>query len=216
MFEDRRDAGRKLGVWLRERQVRAAIVLGLPRGGVPVAAEVARALGLPLDVVLVRKLGIPAQPEVAMGAIGEGGVRVLDDEVRRHAGVTLDEVAAVEADEREVIAARSSALRGTRARLDLSGQRVLIVDDGIATGATASAACQVARALGAAHVVVAAPVGGRDAGRLVIGADEVLCLSQPARFRAVGEHYRRFDQTTDAEVVAVLSGQDRPSPPHAA
>lgn len=215
MFEDRRDAGRKLGAWLREREVRAAIVIGLPRGGVPVAAEVARALGLPLDVVLVRKLGIPAQPEVAMGAIGEGGVRVLDDEVRRHAGVTLDEVAAVEADEREVIAARSSALRGTRARLDLSGQRVLIVDDGIATGATASAACQVARALGAEHVIVAAPVGGRDASRSVIGAEEVLCLAQPARFRAVGEHYRRFDQTTDAEVVAALTGQDRPSPPHA-
>lgn len=204
MFEDRRDAGQHLGRFLRERGVSASIVLGLPRGGVPVAAEVAASLGLPLDVVIVRKLGIPAFPEVAMGAIGEGGVRIIDETVRADARVTLAQLAEVEERERQVLARRSTALRGDRPRRDLTGQTVLIVDDGIATGATASAACQVARALGATRVIVAAPVGGSDAMRRVQGADQVLCVLQPADFRAVGEHYRVFDQTSDDEVVRVL------------
>jgi len=204
MFENREDAGRRLGEYLRELGVAATVVLGLPRGGVPVAAEVAAVLQLPLDVVVVRKLGIPTHPEVAMGAIGEGGVRIIDEEVMRAAGVTPAELAAVEATERAVLGRRVAMLRGDRPRLDLTGQAVVIVDDGIATGATASAACQVARALGAAQVIVAAPVGGTDALQRVQGADRVLCLLQPARFRAVGEYYDTFDQTPEAEVVRLL------------
>ncbi|MFI8593416.1 phosphoribosyltransferase [Microbacterium sp. NPDC078428] len=203
-FEDRRDAGRQLAARLKELRGDDVVVLGLPRGGVPVAAEVAAALGAPLDVILVRKLGVPSAPEVAMGAIGEDGERVLDHHLIAAAGVTAAQVRAAEQRERHALAARAAALRPHSVRVELSGRTAIIVDDGIATGATASAACGVARARGATRVLVAVPVGSADAGRRVHGADDVICLRQPRVFRAVGEHYRRFAQTSDAEVVELL------------
>lgn len=204
MFEDREDAGRRLALHLRRLGVTADVVLGLPRGGVPVAAEVAAALDLPLDVIVVRKLGIPSHPEVAMGSIGEGGVRIVDADIVRRAGVTPSELGAVEQHEREVLEHRAEILRGGRSRLDLAERTVLIVDDGIATGATASAACLVARGLGARRVVVAAPVGGRDAVHRIEGADQVICLEQPLGFQAVGAYYRDFGQTSTEEVLRLL------------
>lgn len=204
MFRDREDAGRRLARHLRDTGVTASIVSGLPRGGVPVAAEVAATLGLPLDAIVVRKLGLPAQPEVAMGAIGEDGVRIVDTDLMRRAGVTPGELAAVERREREVLERRVAMLRGGEPANDLSGKTVLIVDDGIATGATASAACLVARKRGAQRVVLAAPVGGRDAVSRVNGADDVICLEQPSEFQAVGQYYRDFTPTTDADVVRLL------------
>lgn len=204
-FLDRADAGRQLAFRLERFRPDEVVVLGLPRGGVPVAAEVAAALNAPLDVLVVRKLGIPFQPEVAMGAIGEEGARVLDQQLIEAAGITPAQVRAVEQKEQQVLTARVSAFRAGSDRVDLSDRTVLIVDDGIATGATASVACRVARARGAARVLVAAPVGAPEALSRVQGADEVICLLQPRGFRAVGEHYRHFAQTSEAEVVALLA-----------
>ncbi|MFS0866410.1 phosphoribosyltransferase [Microbacterium sp. 179-B 1A2 NHS] len=207
MFAHRPDAGRRLGRHLAERGVVAAMVFGLPRGGVPVAAEVARVLRLPLDVIVVRKLGLPAAPEVAMGAIAEGGIRVVDDDLIRRAGVTPAALRDVERRERDELERRAAAVRAHRpARPDLGGRTVLVVDDGIATGATASAACRYARDEGAARVIVAAPIGPRDAACLIVAADEVICLAQPRSFRAVGEWYEDFAPTSDAEVVRLLAG----------
>lgn len=184
-------------------------MLGLPRGGVPVAAEVAAGLGAPLDVIVVRKLGIPYQPEVAMGAIGEGKVRVLDDDLVARAGVRPAELDAVERRERATLDERVARFLSGAARLDLSGRTAIIVDDGIATGATATAACRVARNLGATRVIVAAPVGSPDAARRIDGADEVVCLRQPPDFQAVGAYYRDFTQTTDDEVALLLKNRTR-------
>jgi predicted phosphoribosyltransferase len=204
-YRDRTDAGRRLGEFLAPWRSPDVVVLGLPRGGVPVAAEVAAALDAPLDVIVVRKLGIPDQPEVAMGAIGEGGVRVLDEALVARAGVTDAEVDAVERRERATLDARVARFRADGERLDLTGRTAIIVDDGIATGATANAAARVARRLGASRVVVAAPVGGTDAASRVEDADEVVCLLQPQDFQAVGSHYRDFGQTSEDEVAALLA-----------
>jgi putative phosphoribosyl transferase len=204
-YRDRTDAGRRLGEFLAPWRSPDVVVLGLPRGGVPVAAEVAAALDAPLDVIVVRKLGIPDQPEVAMGAIGEGGVRVLDEALVARAGVTDAEVDAVERRERATLDARVARFRADGERLDLTGRTAIIVDDGIATGATANAAARVARRLGASRVVVAAPVGGTDAASRVEDADEVVCLLQPRDFQAVGAHYRDFGQTSEDEVAALLA-----------
>ena len=157
-FVDRRDAGRRLAERLMSLRGEDAVVLGLPRGGVPVAFEVARALGAPLDVILVRKLGVPFQPELAMGAIGEGGARVVNDEVLRRAGVTPSELAEVEHREQAELDRRARRYRGGRPPVGLTGRTAVVVDDGIATGSTARAACLVARAQGAARVVLAVPV----------------------------------------------------------
>lgn len=181
-------------------------MLGLPRGGVPVAFEVASALHAPLDVIVVRKLGVPYQPELAMGAIGENGARVVDDRIVRLAGVGPDEMAEAERAERSELERRVARFRDGRRRVPLRGRLVVIVDDGIATGSTARAACGVARELGASRVVVAAPVGPVDAAdRLRPEADEVICLTQPARFSAVGQAYRDFTQTSDEEVQRLLA-----------
>ncbi|GKV71809.1 phosphoribosyltransferase [Pseudarthrobacter sp. NCCP-2145] len=149
-FRDRVEAGRKLGLALAGLRGKDAVVLGLPRGGVPVAAEVAKALDAPLDVIVVRKLGVPFQPEVAMGAIGEGGARVLDRRVVSVARVTEDDLRTVEARERALLESRLERYRQGRPPKDLSGRTAIIVDDGIATGSTARVACKVARQLGPA------------------------------------------------------------------
>ncbi|MFJ3921738.1 phosphoribosyltransferase family protein [Streptomyces sp. NPDC090022] len=204
-FVDRRDAGRQLAGRLRQLKGSDVVVLGLPRGGVPVAEEVARLLGAPLDVCLVRKLGVPFQPEVAMGAIGEGGVRLFNDEVVHAAGVTSDELAAVEARERKVLESRARRYRGGREPVRLDGRTALVVDDGVATGATARAACRIARARGAVRVVLAVPVAPRDcAARLGPDADDLVCLHTPYDFYAVGQFYADFAQVDDNEVVACL------------
>lgn len=206
VFEDREDAAGQLAELLSASAMPNPVVLGLPRGGVPVAAVIARRLRAPLDVLVVRKLGVPWQPEVAMGAIGEGGIRVLDDRLVRALRIRASDVAAVEERERAVLEARVRMLRRGRALRRLDGRTALIVDDGIATGATAQAACLVARALGASTVVVAAPVGAPDAASRIVAADSVVCVRQPAGFVAVGQYYRRFDEVADEEVSAALAG----------
>jgi putative phosphoribosyl transferase len=207
VFRDRIDAGRRLAGALAGRYLgnEDVVVLGLPRGGVPVAFEVAKALGRPLDIIMVRKLGVPFQPEFAMGAIGEGGVRIINRDVLQSAQVTEPEFVAVEARERTELERRSRRYRGDRPPLALLGRTAVVVDDGIATGSTARAACQVARALGAERVVMAAPVASRSSlTDLANVCDEVVCLEAPEPFYAVGEWYRDFSATSDAEVEALL------------
>jgi len=205
LFDDRVDAGRRLAERLESLRGQDIVVLGLPRGGVPVAFEVAKALQAPLDVLVVRKLGVPFQPELAFGAIGEGGVRVINDSVVREADLSEEEMTAVEAEQRVEVARRSECFRGGREPFPLAGRTAVIVDDGVATGATAKAACQVARARGASRVVLAVPIGADDTVERFAGyADEVVCLQTPAFFYAVGQGYRNFTQTSDDEVVALL------------
>ena len=205
MFGDRADAGRRLAGRLEHLRGGPLVVLGLPRGGVPVAAEVARALGAPLDVIVVRKLGVPFQPELGMGAVGEDGVKVINPRVVAAAEVTAAELAAVEARERAEVARRALRYRDGRPRVPLRGMAAVIVDDGIATGSTARAACQIARALGAARVVLATPVAPpRWQDRIGHDADETVAVITPAPFYAIGQFYADFSQTSDDEVVACL------------
>jgi len=209
-FEDRADAGRRLAALLVADPPPDPVVLGLPRGGVPVAAEVARALGAPLDVLVVRKVGVPWQEEVAMGAVGEEGAAVRNPDVVRAAGVDEQTLRAAERRERAEVERRARLFRGGRAPEPLDGRTALIVDDGIATGATVRAACAIARARGAARVVVAVPVAAPTAlEELRSGpdpdADEVVCLEAPDGFMAVGMHYVDFRQTSDEEVVRILT-----------
>jgi putative phosphoribosyl transferase len=204
-FKDRSDAGRHLAVRLTHLRSDHVVVVGLPRGGIPVAAEVARELGAPLDVIVVRKLGVPFQPELAMGAIGEGGARVINEDIVRAAAVTREEFAAVEAEQRTELARRAQAFRGERPRISLAGRVVVVVDDGIATGSTARAACAVVRSEAASRVVLAVPVAPADWTRRLAGAaDEFVCVETPETFQAVGEFYDDFAQTTDDEVVECL------------
>jgi putative phosphoribosyl transferase len=205
IFRDRRDAGRRLAARLEALRGEQPVVVGLPRGGLPVAAVVAEALGAPLDVVVVRKLGVPFQPELGMGAVGEGGVRVLNDEVVRLTGVGPAEIAEVEARERVEIERRARRFRGERRAVPLDGRTVIVVDDGIATGGTARAALEVVRAHGARTVVLAVPVAPPEAlADLRALADVVVCLESPAAFNAVGQWYDDFTQTSDGEVVRLL------------
>jgi putative phosphoribosyl transferase len=204
-FINRVDAGRCLAERLEYLRGEDLVILGLPRGGVPVALEVAAALHAPLDVIVVRKLGVPFQPELGMGAIGEDGVRVLNAEVVRMAGVSSEELAAVEKRERVELERRAQRFRGGRIPVPIKGKTVVVVDDGIATGSTARAACQVARAHGAARVILAVPVAPRDwTQRLAGDADELVCVDTPEPFFGVGQFYADFSQTTDEEVIACL------------
>ena len=202
-FRNRSDAGQRLAGRLEHLRGKDAVILGLPRGGV--AAEVARALAAPLDIILVRKLGVPAQPELGMGAIGESDARVINPDVVRYAQVSEAQLAEVERRERAELQRRAQRFRGGAARVPLAGRIAVIVDDGIATGSTARAACQVARAMGAARVLLAVPVAppGADVG-MRGDADEVICLETPGRFLAIGEWYEDFAQTSDEEVIALL------------
>ena len=205
LFVDRTDAGRHLARRLRHLRGADVVVLGLPRGGVPVAFEVAEELRAPLDVIVVRKLGVPFQPEYGFGAIGEGGVRIVDDHVVRQTRLTEVQIAEVEVRERAQLDRRVSRLRGDHPPVQLAGRTVIIVDDGIATGSTARAACLVARALGASRVILAVPVGSVEGtAALRHTADEVVCLHTPARFFAIGEWYGDFGQVTDEEVTTLL------------
>jgi predicted phosphoribosyltransferase len=207
MFEDRRDAGRRLG---RRLSAYAAapdvIVLGLPRGGVPVAFEVARAIGASLDVFLVRKLGVPGHEELAMGAIASGGVRFLNEDVVHALGIsdaTLDEAARVEGRE---LRRREESYRGGHPAPDVAGRTVILVDDGLATGSSMKAAVAAVRRLQPARVVVAVPVAAEATCReLAAQVDEVICLSTPTYFMAVGQFYEDFSQTTDEEVHRLLA-----------
>ncbi|HEU5082441.1 MAG TPA: phosphoribosyltransferase family protein [Acidimicrobiales bacterium] len=205
-FADRTDAGRQLAHRLRHLAGEPVVVLGLPRGGVPVALEVAEALGAPLDVIVVRKLGVPFQPELGMGAIGEDDVRVINEEIVRLARVSPRELDEVEARERVELDRRAERFRGDRPRVPLAGRTAVIVDDGIATGSTARAACHVARALGAARIVLAVPVAPPDwTRRLGRDADELVAVETPDPFYAIGQFYRDFSQTSDEEVVDCLA-----------
>ena len=204
-FLDRQDAGRHLAVQLRHLCGADVVVTGLPAGGVVVAAEVAEELHAPLDVIVVRRLGVPFQPEYAFGAIGEESVRVLNHYVIRQTGLTSAQIIAVEAHERMMLTRRVQQLRANREPVPLAGKTVIIVDDGIATGATARAACLVARARGARRVVFAAPVGpAGGVASLHQAADEVICPYMPAEFYAIGQWYADFSQVTDEEVAALL------------
>ncbi len=205
-FIDRADAGRQLAVLLEHLRGPDVVVLGLPRGGVPVAFEVACVLGAPLDVIVVRKLGVPFQPELAMGAVGEGRARVVDKAVQVAAGVSAEEFAAVERRERGELERRVRRFRGSRPPVPVAGCTAVVVDDGIATGSTARAACQVARAHGATRVVLAVPVAPPETvADLGADADEVVCVETPASFFAIGQFYEDFTQTTDREVVELLA-----------
>ncbi|MGW1679678.1 phosphoribosyltransferase [Saccharopolyspora sp. NPDC002376] len=204
-FGDRRDAGWRLAEQLQHLRDEDVVVLGLPRGGVPVAFEVARALDAPLDVIVVRKLSAPSHPELGMGAIGEDEVRVINDEVMWRTGVRPGELAEIEREERGVLNRRARLYRGDRARADLSGRTALIVDDGIATGSTAAVACRVARAQGAARLVLAMPVAPPNVlEQLRESVDELVCLEAPEDFRAIAEWYADFPHTSDADVAELL------------
>jgi putative phosphoribosyl transferase len=204
-FTDREHAGRVLAGELDHFAGRPVVILGLPRGGVPVGFEIARALAAPLEVLLVRKLGAPFQPELAVGAIGEGGVRILDEHRMDRLGIRPEAVERVEQQERRELARQAERFRGDARPADLEGRTAVIVDDGIATGATARAACLITRRLGAARVVVAAPVAPRDASAIFAEvADELVVAHTPRRFAAIGMFYRDFRPTPDHSVVELL------------
>jgi putative phosphoribosyl transferase len=214
MFRDRGDAGRRLGARLGAQGWTDAVVVGLPRGGVSVAFEVAILLHAPLDVVVVRKLGVPWWPELAVGAVAENGVRVVDDAALRAEGVSADDLRAVERRERREVELRAGRLRSGRAALALAGRSVIVVDDGIATGSTACAACRVVRARGARHVVLAAPAGPSTAPpELSAAADEIWCLETAHGPFAVAQFYDDFTQVSDAEVARLLTLADERRPP---
>lgn len=218
MFEDRRDAGRVLAGLMRgerdlrgeresrrEREWKDAIVLGLPRGGVPVAFEVARSLGLPLDVFVVRKLGAPGQEELAMGAVASGGTRVVNERVVRELGISREALEAAAEREMRELERREEAYRDGQPPARIEGKTAILVDDGLATGASMMAAVRAVRPK-AREIVVAVPVAARaTCDAMSREADEVICALEPERFMAVGMFYRKFRPTTDDEVRALLA-----------
>lgn len=214
-FRDRIDAGQVLARLVAERRFDRAVVLALPRGGVPVAAEVARRIGAPLDLVMVRKIGVPGQPELAAGAVVDGDRPeiIVNDDIARHARLTRDDIERLSKPELDTIARRRASYLKGRAPVDLAGRSAIVVDDGIATGATMRAALRAVRRQRPARVVLAVPVAEADSlAALRDEVDEVICPIVPAYFGAVGAFYDRFDQTTDDEVIRLMAAAppDRP------
>ena len=207
-FRDRFEGGQLLGAAVAERlrDRSNVIVLALPRGGVPVGFEVARALGAPLDVFIVRKLGVPGHEELAMGAIASGDVRVMNDDVLRHIPISPQAIETVARREQTELVRREASYRGSKPPLDVRGKTVVIVDDGLATGSTMRAAVRALRAMDAGFIVVAVPVAARETcEEFRAEVDEVVCLRTPEPFQAVGLWYEDFTQTTDEEVHELLA-----------
>jgi len=207
LFHDRAEAGRLLaGKLARYRSRPDVLVLALPRGGVPVAFEVARALHAPLDVFLVRKLGVPGQEELAMGAIATGGVRVLNEDVVRALAIPEEWIEIITAEEEQELRRREQLYRDDRPPLDVRGRTVILIDDGLATGSTMRAAIAALRELGPSRIVVAVPVAARETcEEFQAEVDEVVCAATPEPFRAVGLWYEDFSQTSDEEVHDLLA-----------
>lgn len=204
-FEDRIEAGQLLAGQMAAYRRQRPVVLGIPRGGAIVAAEVAKDLQAELDVILTRKLGSPLSPELAMGAVAENGSVVLDDDVVRYSGATPQHIYQVKTSELQEIARRSKAFRAEHPRIGLEGRLVIIIDDGVATGSTMKASLIAAAAERPLRLVCALPVGPAETVyRLAQHADEIICLRTPPFFQAVGQFYRVFTQTTDEEVLDVL------------
>ncbi|MFI2510484.1 phosphoribosyltransferase [Streptomyces sp. NPDC018972] len=208
-FRDRRQAGRELAARLRERQDEGAlpepVVLALPRGGVAVAVEVARALDAPLDVLVVRKIGAPFHEEFGVGAMAGDGIPLFDEDALLRLGITEADLAPVVERERTELRRREQRYRQGRPAPELSGRTVIVVDDGLATGSTARAALRALRAQDPGHLVLAVPVGAAEGVALMRSeADEVVCLHEPAAFMAVGQWYEEFDQLTDEDVLDAL------------
>jgi putative phosphoribosyl transferase len=210
LFFDRKQAGGALGAEIaRGGLLCDPVVLALPRGGVPVGLEVARALEAPLDVLIVRKLGHPWQPELAIGAIASGGVRVMNREVLAQAGVSVTQIRSVVEEETRELERRERTYRRTRPPIDVRGRDVVLVDDGIATGSTMFAAIEAVRAREPASVIVAVPVAPRETLlELRTLADRVVCIASPEPFGAIGLWYDRFEQVTDDQVRSILDGRE--------
>ncbi|MDF3069162.1 MAG: putative phosphoribosyltransferase [Polyangiaceae bacterium] len=205
-FRNRRDAGRRLADELQRFEAQAPVVLALPRGGVPVAYEVATRFRAPLDVLIVRKLGAPRHPELAMGAIASGGAIVLNREILNMFHVSDDALREETARQAEEVARRSALYRGDRPAPDVRGRTVLLIDDGLATGATMKAGVEALRQYDPARVVVGVPIAAPEGCQLMSEtADEVVCAETPAEFLAVGMWYQDFEQTTDREVIELLA-----------
>jgi putative phosphoribosyl transferase len=203
-FEDRAEAGRALAEALEGLAGQDVVLLAIPRGGVEVAAEISRARGWPLDLVIPRKIGAPGNPELGLGAIAPG-VRLLDERMLRALGVTREYLDREVAEQEEEIRRRAEAYRGGRPPTEIRGRVAVVVDDGVATGGTAAAALRWARSQGAARVVLAVPVAPREAVRRLAGeCDEVVCLDTPEPFMAVGQWYLSFPQTSDDQVISLL------------
>jgi putative phosphoribosyl transferase len=205
-YGDRRAAGHLLAERVAELDLTDPVVLGLPRGGVVVAAPVAERLGVPLDVWCVRKVGVPGQEELALGAVSSGGIRVLEQAIVDRLGLSPDEIDHLVEGRFEALAEQESALRGDRPPPQVAGRTVVVIDDGLATGATARAACMALRAADARFVVLAVPVASTTGVRTVTeAADHIVCPAVPMHFWAVGQWYRDFGEVTDGEVLALLN-----------
>lgn len=211
-YTDREDAGKKLAAALAEYQGRPdVVVFGLPRGGVPVAFEVARSLEAPLEILVVRKIGVPGQPELAMGAVASGAVVIRNEQVIRAVGVGADRFDAAVGAARVELTEREAALRGAELSVDLTDRTVIVVDDGMATGSTMRAAVEALRTMQPERIVIAVPVGAPEVvAQLGAIADEVVCLLTPRNLVAVGSWYRHFGQTTEMEVRRLLDASARP------